>query len=361
MDSETSRKVILLIDDDRSLQQIQRYALTRAGFEFLSAFSGEEGLEIALERRPDAILLDYMMPGFTGEEILDIIVATPKYETLQDIPIVMLTAANHNEDHIRSLLKKGLATYLTKPFGKKELINVLNGVIFKQEEINEERNLIEKLIHSHDFLQGIINNFPAVLITTDNLGYINYMTRGGTSFTSLSLQSIKGKALWDVLSLTQKDVTTFLSHPKDIGEASEEEALLFDEEFGDIPVSLKLTDFSENDNDERSGLLVILNDLSAVKALEVERIEKEKIKAIVQAMATVNHEINNPLTPIIGNLELLMASDIFMHPDARIKLEKIKESAETIREKVYKLSRISKPVFKQYYKDEMIIDIEESQ
>ena len=138
------------------------------------------------------------------------------------------------------------------------------------------------------------------------------------------------------------------------------ESMPGDPEKGDLPVEVTITSLKQN-GAEVQDRVCIANDLAAKRRLEIERSEKEKIKGIVQAMATVNHEINNPLTPILGNLSLLIADSTHLTPEEVSKLKGIQDSAELIREKVYKLSNISKPIFKTYYKDELIIDIDRSQ
>ena len=195
MDSETSRKAVLLIDDDRNLHQIQQFVLSKNSFELISAFSGEDGLKKALAEKPDVILMDYMMPGLSGEQVLQRIHNDKRYKSLRTVPVVMLTAADHDEKHIRGLLRNGLAAYLCKPFGKNELINVLRNVIHKQEEVLEEQHLMDQLLQSRDFFYNILANFPGLLFTTDNLGDITYFTPGSTRFTSIDYRQVKGRAL----------------------------------------------------------------------------------------------------------------------------------------------------------------------
>ncbi|KAA3615491.1 MAG: response regulator [Calditrichaeota bacterium] len=359
MDLEISRKVILLIDDDRSLHQIQHYVLTQHGFELISAYSGEDGLKLALREKPDIILMDYMMPGLSGEEVLAKINSEPQYQSLKSVPLVMLTAANHNDAHIKGLLRKGLAAYLCKPFGKNELINVLKNVLHKQEEALEEKQLMDQLLQSRDFFYNILSNFPGLLFTTNDLGEITYFTKGSSTFTSLNYSQLKGLSLWEVLNLDEREVADYFHDNQQVN-FYKKETVFHDEERGELPIELTITPL-KNNNSEVQGLLCIANDLITLRKLELERNEKEKIKGIVQAMATVNHEINNPLTPILGNLSLLISDTPHLSAEAVSKLVSIQESAEAIREKVYKMSTISKPIFKQYYKDEMIIDIENSE
>ncbi|MCA9733259.1 MAG: response regulator [Deferribacteres bacterium] len=359
MDLETSRKAVLLIDDDRSLHQIEQYVLRQNGFELISAYSGDEGLKKALSERPDVILLDYMMPGLSGRDVLNKVQTDIEYSDIKSIPIVMLTAAIHDDQHIRDLLHQGLAAYLCKPFGKNELINVLNSVIHKQAEALEEKLLFEQLLHSRDFFHNILSNFPGLLITTDQLGLINYFSGGSSTFSSMEPGEVKGRTIWDLLQINEHEVFFFF-HNHAEAEYFKKETCLLDQNGSEIPVAITLSHLKKNDG-EVVGLLCIAHDLIAQHKFEAEKNEKEQIKGIVQAMATVNHEINNPLTPILGNLSLLISESANLPTDILVKLTRIQESAEIIREKVYKMSNISKPIFKSYYKDEMIIDIERSQ
>jgi len=127
-----------------------------------------------------------------------------------------------------------------------------------------------------------------------------------------------------------------------------------------VPVELSLAVFRDSAG-EISGILGLAKDLTLVKKLEQERIEKERIAAIVQAMATVNHEINNPLTPILGNVDLILEEAQQLPESVVAKIRNIKENALRIAENVQKMRSISRPAFKQYYDGEYIIDLDKSQ
>ncbi|KAA3661309.1 MAG: PAS domain-containing protein, partial [Calditrichaeota bacterium] len=198
-----------------------------------------------------------------------------------------------------------------------------------------------------------------LLLTTDNLGAITYFSKGTSTFTKMELGHVKGQSIWEVLQLSKDEVFAFMRGDTE-DEFVKKETVLQDETAVEIPVEVTLSHL-RRDHGEIVGLLCIAHDLINLRKLEAEKNEKEKIKGIVQAMATVNHEINNPLTPILGNLSMLISDASHLPRETQEKLACIQESAEIIREKVYKMSNISKPIFKMYYKDEMIIDIERSQ
>ena len=103
---------ILIIDDDAAIGNLEQEVLQRAGYAVLRAYSGTEALLLLKDSRPDLILLDLMLPGLSGEELL------PK---LRGIPVIVVSAKAAVQDRV-SLLMDGAADYLTKPFDSRELL-----------------------------------------------------------------------------------------------------------------------------------------------------------------------------------------------------------------------------------------------
>lgn len=103
---------ILISDDDAAIGDLEQEVLERAGYAVLRAYSGTEALLLLKTRSPDLILLDLMLPGLSGEEIL------PR---LQGIPVIVVSAKAAVQDKV-GLLLGGAADYLTKPFNTKELL-----------------------------------------------------------------------------------------------------------------------------------------------------------------------------------------------------------------------------------------------
>lgn len=126
--SSERRKLILFVDDDPSLLRLGRLNLERAGYRFQGALGGREGLRQARALRPDLILLDYMMPDLCGKEVF-LELLESEDTALRHTPVIMLTALANNEDEQTELLGRGLAAYLHKPFGYRELLNVIQNVL----------------------------------------------------------------------------------------------------------------------------------------------------------------------------------------------------------------------------------------
>jgi CheY-like chemotaxis protein len=104
---------ILLIDDEELIREVAVMSLSAVGdFAVTTAGSGEEGLRLAMSERPDAILLDVMMPGLDGPTMFAHLRADP---VTADIPVVLLTAKARRSDH-EEWAQLGVAGIVVKPF-----------------------------------------------------------------------------------------------------------------------------------------------------------------------------------------------------------------------------------------------------
>ena len=103
---------ILIIDDDAAIGNLEQEVLERDGYAVSRAYSGTEALLLLKNERPDLILLDLMLPGLSGEEILP---------ELRGIPVIVVSAKAAVSDKV-ALLLGGAADYITKPFDTKELL-----------------------------------------------------------------------------------------------------------------------------------------------------------------------------------------------------------------------------------------------
>lgn len=103
---------ILIIDDDAHINDIVSKALRSEGYSVSSAYSGTEALLLLSQSKPDLILLDLMLPGLSGEELLP---------QIKEIPVIVVSAKADVTDKVE-LLVGGAADYITKPFDMKELL-----------------------------------------------------------------------------------------------------------------------------------------------------------------------------------------------------------------------------------------------
>jgi two-component system phosphate regulon response regulator PhoB len=117
--------MVLIVEDEAPLVTLLRYNLEKEGFSVCSAGDGEEALLQIAENKPDAVLLDWMLPLVSGLEVCRQIRRSPSSRAL---PIILLTARGEEADRVRGL-DSGADDYIVKPFSPSELVARLRAVI----------------------------------------------------------------------------------------------------------------------------------------------------------------------------------------------------------------------------------------
>ncbi|SFC57137.1 two-component system, OmpR family, alkaline phosphatase synthesis response regulator PhoP [Bacillus sp. OV322] len=136
-------KKILVVDDEKSILTLLQYNLEQAGYSVVTAIDGEEGLKLAIEEKPDLIVLDLMLPKLDGIEVC-------KQLRQQKVmtPILMLTAKDDEFDKVLGL-ELGADDYMTKPFSPREVVARIKAILRRsqfQPEKAEEDNSDDELI-----------------------------------------------------------------------------------------------------------------------------------------------------------------------------------------------------------------------
>ena len=117
--SNMSAKKVLVVDDNEDIRNLISIILTGESYEVLAVETGTQALEIYTEFKPDLILLDIMMPGISGFEVLEQI-RDIRSAKLNSVPIVMITAKSLTDD-IDKAIKLGATSYIVKPFRAESL------------------------------------------------------------------------------------------------------------------------------------------------------------------------------------------------------------------------------------------------
>jgi DNA-binding response OmpR family regulator len=117
-----SGKKVLVVDDDVKTVELVKLYLNRDGYRVLTAYDGNDALQIARESHPDLIVLDLMLPGMSGLEVCRTL------RTESDVPIIMLTAMTTDDDRLTGL-DLGADDYVTKPFSPRELAARVRAVL----------------------------------------------------------------------------------------------------------------------------------------------------------------------------------------------------------------------------------------
>ena len=114
--TSTERETILVVEDDRSLREGLILNLELKGYRVVAAADGEEGMRLAFDARPDLIVLDVMLPGWSGLDIL-----SELRDRRVNVPVIILSARDRTEHKVEGLTR-GADDYLTKPFELPELL-----------------------------------------------------------------------------------------------------------------------------------------------------------------------------------------------------------------------------------------------
>ncbi len=124
------KKKILLIDDDKNMVRMLKIRLESEGFNVLSAYDGEEGIEKTLKEKPNLIILDIMLPKMDGYQVCHKLKEDKK---TWDIPVLMLTAKDDLESRFIGLFS-GAIEYMSKPYESKTLLRNIKQMLSMKEK-----------------------------------------------------------------------------------------------------------------------------------------------------------------------------------------------------------------------------------
>lgn len=147
-------KQVLLVEDEQAIREMLRYALEREEYQVEEADSAYKAREMLARKRPDLLIVDWMMPGENGVEFIR---RLRKDEVLADLPVIMLTARVEEIDKVKGL-DSGADDYLTKPVAIKELIARVKALLRRTASANDDKLLAEGLVLDLATHQLMIND-----------------------------------------------------------------------------------------------------------------------------------------------------------------------------------------------------------
>ncbi len=128
------KPLILIVEDEAALVTMLRYNLEKEGYRVCEAGDGEEALTVVAERKPDLVVLDWMLPSLSGIEVCRQLRRKP---STRELPVIMLTARGEEGDKIRGL-NTGADDYMTKPFSLPELMARIRAMLRRVQPVPQK-------------------------------------------------------------------------------------------------------------------------------------------------------------------------------------------------------------------------------
>lgn len=204
-----NKPLIYIVEDDASIRELEMYALKNSEFEVRGFDGGKPFFKELDKRLPDLVLLDIMLPGEDG---IDLLGRIRKNAACSDLPVIMVTAKTGEIDAVKGL-DAGADDYITKPFGVMELVSRVKAVlrrsavkpktvlVYKNIELDENRhtvtvdsNEVELTYKEYEILKHLIRN-KGIVLTRDRLMEIvwGYNFEQGNRTVDVHIQSLRKK------------------------------------------------------------------------------------------------------------------------------------------------------------------------
>lgn len=197
-----SEENILVVEDEKDIQELVRYNLSKEGYRVTCADSGEEALKTVKSLLPDLVVLDLMLPGVDGLEVCRQMKSAP---LTAHIPVIMLTAKGDESDIVAGL-EIGADDYVTKPFNLKVFVTRIRAVLrrSKSEPPKEEEILRFPELVIHPGRHEVLVEDKPVSLTFTEFGILKYLaSRPGWVFTRNQIvEAVRG----DGYSVTERSV-----------------------------------------------------------------------------------------------------------------------------------------------------------
>jgi PAS domain S-box-containing protein len=335
------KQTVLIIDDNESNCRSLALILEGRGYEAETAETGAAALEKAQRRFFDLALVDIKLPDIEGIELIG-----PLKKIRSDIAVIMVTAFGSMETAVRAM-KEGALGYITKPFNMDEMLAAVNQTLDKQRLVIENRKLYKEAhreLAERRRLQGalresekkhreLIENLADIIYLVDTNGVFSYISPVVESATGYRPSEVIGRPFAEFIY--QEDLPRTIESFQEIlsGDSMINEHRIVTKS-GEVR-SMRASSRLVSKGHSVVGVHGVLTDITDHKrAQEEQRHMQEELNlasrlaSVGQLASGVAHEINNPLSAVIGFSELLMSRDV--NDETKQDLQIINESAQRV-------------------------------
>jgi len=327
---------ILVVDDERRMRESLKRLLSGSGYEITACAGGEEALRLIEEEEYDLVLLDLVMPGMDGAEVLRRLKAGQP-----ELPVIVISGRGSVEAAV-GVLEEGACDYICKPFEEEELTRRVGNALERRRLQQEKESIGRRLAASERQYHDMVENSPDMIYTLDAEGKFSFVNSAFERLLGYHRDEIVGRHYSAVIAAGDLEKSRYVFNERrtgrratcgaelclkpgegereeDIpgrsgpqkrgfGESGAAESCL--QEGGErFPVELNSQGIYDQppDTPEKHflGTYGVARDIRDRKLLEVHLQQSEKMEAVGRLAGGIAHDFNNLLAAIVGNIALV--------------------------------------------------------
>jgi PAS domain S-box-containing protein len=355
--SEDMKTRILYIDSDKGYRDRTRRFFENSDYRCSMGIHGLSSLEKIILEKPDLVIVDYFLDDVTGDELYTRFLLDPRFREFRTIPFILLT--NNGKVNKAQMYNLGFSACLSKPFRSKELLEFVEDVLVTHQLKLKETLFWETIQESKNFLEKVVESSVDAIITTDRRGVVTYCNKSCEDLLGYRFDELLGLRVDRLLEKESSELLEICSILNKRRKVQNFKTWVKTKEGTSIPINLSVSNMHDGSG-RVMGTLVICQVVGGEHFKEFDKYESDRLSAVIETAVAVNHAVNNPLVPILGNAQFLLQSEDLSNEDVRKRLRIIVKNALRIRDITKKLASITNPVTKEYLRGTRMLDIEAS-